>query len=95
MAREYIWETNDEIMLDLSKRFKFIRKRKGLTQKKISEISGVSYGSITRFEQTGDISMSSLVKLCVSMNIQEEIKKIFSDVPYKSVEEIINANKYK
>ena len=66
MSREYYWETNDEILLDLVSRFKRIRKRKNITQKKLSEISNVSYASIKRFEQTGEISLSSLVKICVA-----------------------------
>lgn len=94
MAKEYYWETYEEILLDLSKRFKKIRKRKKLTQKRLSEISGVSYGSIKRFEQIGDISLSNLTKLTMAMNVQSEIKKLFVEVPYKNVEEIMNENKY-
>lgn len=94
MSREYYWETNDEILLDLVSRFKRIRKRKNITQKKLSEISNVSYASIKRFEQTGEISLSSLVKICVALNIQNQIKKLFKDVEYRSVEEIINENRF-
>lgn len=94
MSREYYWETNDEILLDLVSRFKRIRKRKNITQKKLSEISNVSYASIKRFEQTGEISLSSLVKICVALNIQDQIKKLFKDVEYRSVEEIINENRF-
>ena len=93
MIREYTWETYDEILLDFVKRFKNIRKRKGITQKKLSEISSVSYASIKRFEQSGEISLSSLTKLLIAMNLQGEIKNLLSNVKYQSIEEIINGRK--
>lgn len=48
---------------ELVKREKAARKAKKLTQKQLAERTGVSYGSIRRFEQTGEISLLSLVKL--------------------------------
>ena len=93
MAKEYYWESNDEIILNLANRFTKIRKRKNITQKRLSDISGVSYASIKRFEQSGDISLYSLTKLCSAMNLQEELNNMFSDVEYKSIQEIKNGNK--
>ena len=55
--QNYIWETPEEINLKIADRLKNIRKRRRISQKKLSEISGVSYGSIKRFETTGQISL--------------------------------------
>lgn len=41
---------------ELVKREKAARKKKKLTQRQLAERTGVSYGSIRRFEQTGEIS---------------------------------------
>ena len=51
--QNYVWETPEEINLKIADRLKNIRKRRRISQKKLSEISGVSYGSIKRFETTG------------------------------------------
>lgn len=50
---EYIWETAEEMDALLAKRVKRIRKRKGLSQEALANASGVSYGSVKRFETTG------------------------------------------
>ena len=54
MAR-LIWETAEEIDMKLAGRIRGIRKRRSISQKKLSEMSGVSYGSIKRFETTGHL----------------------------------------
>ena len=67
MAR-LIWETAEEIDMKLAGRIRGIRKRRSISQKKLSEMSGVSYGSIKRFETTGQISLLSLTKLAFALN---------------------------
>ena len=85
-----LWETAEEIILDVAKRFKQIRKRKAISQEKLESLSGVSLGSIKRFETTGQISLISLTKLTMALNCVDEVKKLFSNVPYKDIEEILN-----
>ena len=89
MAR-LIWETAEEIDMKLAGRIRGIRKRRSISQKKLSEISGVSYGSIKRFETTGQISLLSLTKLAFALNEVDEIRNLFTDVPYRSIQEVIN-----
>ena len=90
MAR-LIWETAEEIDMKLAGRIRGIRKRRSISQKKLSEMSGVSYGSIKRFETTGQISLLSLTKLAFAL--VDEIRNLFTDVPYKSIQEVINEGK--
>ena len=90
---EYIWETIEEINLNLAKRFANVRKRKKITQKELSAITGVSYGSIRHFEQTGNISLLSLTKLASELGCVDEIRNLFTDVPYRSIEEVLDAYK--
>ena len=86
MAR-LIWETAEEIDMKLAGRIR------GISQKKLSEMSGVSYGSIKRFETTGQISLLSLTKLAFALNEVDEIRNLFTDVPYRSIQEVINEGK--
>lgn len=90
---EYIWETAEEMNLALAKRIKNIRKRRGISQEKLSDMSGVSFGSIKRFENSGNISLISLTKIAIAIGCTEEIRGLFTDVPYQSIEEVIHGNK--
>ena len=84
------WETIDEIILKLSERVKKIRKRRKISQIELSEQSGVSLGTIKRFENTGQISLYSLTRIAVSLNCVDEIRKLFTDVDYLNNEEVFN-----
>ena len=56
----FIWETAEELDLKLAQRVRNIRKRRSISQEKLASMSGVSYGSVKRFESTGQISLLSL-----------------------------------
>ena len=60
--RGLVWETAEELDMKLAKRVRNIRRSRSRTQKKLADMSGVSYGSIKRFETTGQISLVSLTK---------------------------------
>lgn len=85
----FIWETPEEIDLALAQRLSRIRKRRKLSQLELSQRSHVSYGSIKRFETSGQISLISLTKLCVALECVDEIRNLFTNVPYNSIEEVL------
>lgn len=85
----FIWETPEEINMALAQRLSRIRKRRNISQKQLSEKSNVSFGSIKRFETSGQISLISLTKLCVALDCAEEIRSLFTNVEYASIEEVI------
>ena len=55
--------TPQEVSKALAQRHKLLRKKLGLSQKEMAERSGVSLGSLKRFENTGKISLEALLKL--------------------------------
>lgn len=85
----FIWETPEEINMALAQRLSRIRKRRNISQKQLSEKSNVSFGSIKRFETSGQISLISLTKLCVALDCADEIRNLFTNVEYASIEEVI------
>ena len=93
MMQKYIWETPEEITMNVSNHMKRVRKRLKISRRRLSEISGVSYGSIKRFEETGNISFLSLTKIAIALDTPEDIKRIFAEVPYKSIQEVMNEHK--
>lgn len=83
-----------EKQLEIAKRFIAIRKSKKISQQRLSHLSGVSYASIRRFEKTGDISLASLVKLAMALQLYDDLDNLFKyRRDYKSIEEIINDQK--
>lgn len=86
----FIWETAEELDLKLAQRVRNIRKRRSISQEKLASMSGVSYGSVKRFESTGQISLLSLTKIAMALDIADELRYIFSQVPYRDIKEVIN-----
>ena len=83
-----------EKQLEIAKRFVSIRKSKKVSQQRLSIISGVSYASIRRFEKTGDISLCSLVKISLALQLYDDLDNLFkNNQKYTSIEEIINDQK--
>ena len=81
----FIWETAEELDLKLAQRVRNIRKRRSISQEKLASMSGVSYGSVKRFESTGQISLLSLTKIAMALDIADELRNIFSQVPYRDI----------
>ena len=86
----FIWETAEELDLKLAQRVRNIRKRRSISQEKLASMSGVRYGSVKRFESTGQISLLSLTKIAMALDIADELRNIFSQVPYRDIKEVIN-----
>ena len=85
-----VWETAEELDQKLADRVRNIRKRRSISQQKLAKMSGVSYGSIKRFETTGQISLISLTRIAMALGIADELRNIFLKVPYRSMEEVLN-----
>ncbi len=86
-------KTPKEIQMEVAKNIKARRKELKLTQEEFAKKSGVSFGSIKRFENSGEISLFSLVKIAIVLNCEDEILELFKKKHYNSIEEIINENK--
>ena len=76
-----------DVALELAKRLKGIRKRKKITQQRLAARSNVSYASLCRFEQTGQISLESFIKLTMELGVIDEVKDLFTRPVYSSMEE--------
>lgn len=62
---------------DLVERVRARRKAQGLTQRRLSDRSGVSYSSLRRFETTGEISLGSLLRLAQTLGFLDDFNAIF------------------
>ena len=79
-----------EINNDIAQKIVRLRKRKKITQKQLAARSGVSLGSLKRFEQSSEISLQSLTKIAIALDVENELEDLFNNVPFASIEEVIN-----
>ncbi len=79
-----------EIQTDLSARVRYQRKSRKMTQQQLANISGVSLGSVKRFESNGEISLQSLIKIAIALECEDDFDILFSKRKIHSIEEIIN-----
>jgi transcriptional regulator with XRE-family HTH domain len=69
--------TPSEMQKAIASRARDLRLELNLSQQTLSEKSGVSYGSLKKFEQTGQISLESLLKLAVILGCMDDFNALF------------------
>ena len=82
-----------DIKQNLANAVREYRTELGLSQEKLAAMSGVSHGSIKRFETTGQISLISLTKIAMALDIADELRSLFLQVPYRNIQEVLNETK--
>ena len=81
--------TPSEVSLELAKRLKEIRKQLKLSQADLADRSGVSLGSLKRFENSGRISLESLLKLAHLLGKLKEFENLLQvDSDLKDIEKL-------
>lgn len=66
-----------DIQASLADRCRVLRKAEGYSQEEMAKRSGVSLGSLNRFENTGQISLESLLKLSHLLDRLDDFKTVF------------------
>lgn len=66
------------------------RKERKLSMQDLAEKSGVSYGSVKRFESSGEISLLSLLKITTVLDCADGFEALFAEQEIRSIQEIID-----
>lgn len=69
--------TIESVLGKIVEKVKKKRKERKFTQQELAKRSGVNYASIRRFETTGEISFSSLLKIANALNCLAEFNLLF------------------
>lgn len=82
-----------ELMDTLKTKFRQRRKALGYTQPELSSRSGVSLGSLKRFENSGQISLESLLKLAFVLECLGDFTSLceVEDEKFESMDEVLNS----
>lgn len=70
--------TQQSVLSGIIEKVKQRRKELKLTQQGLAKKSGVSYASIRRFESTGEISFTSLLKIANALNSLADFNLLFN-----------------
>lgn len=62
------------------------RKEHGVTQAELAKISGVSLGSIRRFEQQHEISLTALIDIAFALGCENDFSALFATPYYDDLE---------
>ena len=71
------------------------RLKLNLSQQTLSEKSGVSYGTLKKFEQKGQISLESLLKIALALGEMDKFEHLFATTDDKlptSLDELLDDN---
>jgi transcriptional regulator with XRE-family HTH domain len=78
-----------EILKGVAARMKRRRIDFNLTQRDLAQRSGVSYGSLRLFEETGKASFEAVVKIAFALEAETEFEALFPPRPTKTLDEIV------
>ena len=82
-------KTPNEIARNLAGKIKEHRKKLKISQEMLSQKSGVSLGSIKRFETKYEISLQSFIKIAIALDLDNDLENLFTQKTYTSIDEII------
>ena len=83
-------KTPNEIAKNLAERIKQQRKKLKISQEVLAQKSGVSLGSIKRFETKYEISLQSFIKIAIALDMDNDLNNLFKTKTYSSIDEVIN-----
>lgn len=83
-------KTPNDIAKELVEKIKQHRKKLKISQAQLAIKSGVSLGSIKRFESKYEISLNSFIKILIALNLEQDLENLFTQKSYNSIEEVIN-----
>ena len=89
----YTLDNIDDIAITLAQDFRKRRIEKNMTREEIAKKSGVAVSNIVRFEQKGLISLKNLIGIAIAMEHTSEVKNIFAEPKYSTIEELTQIRK--
>lgn len=91
----YTLDNIDDIAITLAQDFRKRRIEKNMTREEIAKKSGVAVSNIVRFEQKGLISLKNLIGIAIAMEYTSEVKNIFAEPKYSTIEELTQIRRNK
>ncbi|MEM6797790.1 MAG: helix-turn-helix transcriptional regulator [Acidobacteriota bacterium] len=84
----YVLHTPEEIAQQLAGKVRALRLHQGLKQSTLAARSGVSLGSLKRFESTGQGSLKNLLRIVLALGRLDDFIPILEAPPARSIDEL-------
>ena len=87
-----------EVAKEIAKKAQEKRLKLNISQQTLAEKSGVSYGTLKKFEQKGQISLESLLKIALALGKMDKFESIFAEEDDKlpeSLDELLDSSSRK
>lgn len=83
------------ILKGIALRLRERRLELNLTQKGLANKSGVSLGTLKRFENTHEISLKHLIMIALVLDASGEFEQLFTKRQFESLDEVLKTTKEK
>lgn len=93
VLENYTLDNADDIAKAMANDFRKRRIEKNLTREQVAEKANVAVSNIVRFEQKGLISLKNLIGIAMALEYTTEIKNIFAEPKYSTMEELTQIRK--
>ena len=85
--------SSDEITRAIAMRLKRRRLAHQLTQQGLANRSGVSLGTLKKFERTGQISLQSFVRLAIALQDERALEDLMREQKFSTLDEVLDTDK--
>ena len=86
----FTMSTPAQVAMQIAMRVKSRRLELDLTQKGLAERAGIKFATYRRFEQTGEISLTSLLQIGFALNALSDFDVLFSQKQYQSIDDVLD-----
>ena len=89
----FVFISSDDISTELALRVKNRRLAQKLTQEGLANRSGVPFGTLKKFERSGQISLISFIKLVTALGDEGALEKLLLKPKFDSIDEVLKHKK--
>ena len=89
----FIFLSSDDMSTELALRVKNRRLAQKLTQEGLANRSGVPFGTLKKFERTGQISLISFIKLVTALGDEGTLEKLLLKPKFDNIDEVLKNKK--
>ncbi len=82
--------SSEDVALELALRVQSSRLAQSLTQEGLARRSGVSFGTLKKFERTGRIALVSFVRLVIALDDEAALEGLLLEKKFSSLEEVLD-----
>ena len=85
--------SSEDITLELAFRVKSRRLAQSLTQEGLANRSGVPFGTLKKFEHSGQIALTSFIRLVTALGDESALENLLLEQEFQTLDEVLGDKK--